>query len=392
MENADEMTGDLSDRFGVLEGAQQVVGKGFDKVNAKAGFMGTAMTFVQAGIMALVTSFGSLAAIITGTVVAAIVALLALSPDFRKGFIQGIKDGLSDLWEAAKTTADVIIGAVNAIGAIFAPVVGPILEHLGSLNERFKILEGLGYAVGKALVYIAGAVVVVKAIGVIIGIISTLVGVFGTVVSVVGTVLGAIGTLISIFTTVVSVVATVIAALNPITLVILAIVAVLATLYVAWKNNWFGIRDIVGGVVDWMSEKIQGFVNWIVKIPAKIRDAFAGVGKGIKNAFPDLGGGGGGMTFGGVTLPSLDTGGIVERSGTAVVHEGEAVIPADVSRNMGLKGSGSGGEMKKVEVNVGGIEIGDQTLDLSKMRRSDLRTLAEEIAAVLGDEVRNTIS
>lgn len=369
MEGADEMSGNFSDKLEVLSGVQDLVGRGLDKVNAKAGFFGTALSFVIGTVGTLIGTLGGLAGLMSGAVLAAFVALLALSPDFRKGFIEGISDGLKDLWNAAKTTVEVITGAVNTLAGVVGPVLSPILNVLGDVNEKFSILENLGYALGKALVYLLGGLVVIKAFVALVSVVSTVIGVLSTVVSVVGTV---------------------IAVLNPLTLIILGVVAVLGTLYVAWRDNWFGIRDIVGGVVDWMTKKIQNFVNWVLTIPSKIRNAFSGIGQSISSSIPDVSGG---FNIGNVGLPSLDTGGVVERSGTAVIHKGEAIIPADVARNTGMTGGGGGGGgPTKVEIDIGGVDIGDQTMDLSKMNRTDIRALAQEIASVLGDEVRNVIS
>lgn len=60
-------------------------------------------------------------------------------------------------------------------------------------------------------------------------------------------------------------------------------------------------------------------------------------------------------------------------------------------RRAGTRGEGDGGP-RKIEVHVGGVEIGDQRLDIRSMGRTQLRSLAEEIAEVLGDEVQSTIT
>lgn len=411
MEGADEVSGGLRDRFEGLSIVQQTVSKGLDKMNAKAGFMGTALTFLQRSVGLLIGSLGSLSTLVVGTVVAAFVALLALAPDFRKGFIQGIKSGLSDLWGAFKTGIDIVKGVLNTLGDIFGPIVGPLLEILGDLNEEFNILRTVGFAVGKALVFIAGAIVVIKVIAGIISVVGTLIGVFSTIIGVVGTIISVIGTLIGIFTTVISVVAAVIAALNPISLIILAIIGVIIALSTAWETNFLGIRDIAHDVFDSIEQKIQGFLNWVSTVPKKIQSFFKGMGAGLANAFRaqfnkiipnEISIGSvtiGGTTIGGGTidLPELQGGGLVEESGMAVVHEGEAVVPADVTRNA-LENAGRGRrggdsqEMTKIEVNVGGVEIGDQSLDIGKMSRTDLRALANAISEQLGDDVRNVIS
>ncbi|AGC34500.1 tail tape measure protein [Haloarcula virus HVTV-2] len=86
----------------------------------------------------------------------------------------------------------------------------------------------------------------------------------------------------------------------------------------------------------------------------------------------------------GFNMPQLEEGGMVEETGLAQVHEGETYIPRDVRQNMG--GDGGTGETKNVTINVGGVEMGDQSLDLSRMGTTELRNLAEQIAEVLGTE------
>jgi len=53
-------------------------------------------------------------------------------------------------------------------------------------------------------------------------------------------------------------------------------------------------------------------------------------------------------------------------------------------------GGGDGGDT--IEIHVGGIKIGDQTLDLSKLTRREMQNLADVLAERLGDEVRNSIN
>jgi len=89
-------------------------------------------------------------------------------------------------------------------------------------------------------------------------------------------------------------------------------------------------------------------------------------------------------------VPSFDTGGMIEETGLAQVHAGEAVIPADITKE--FKQSGGGGSGKTVQVNVGGIEIGDQSLDLSNLTRREMKQLADMLAERLGDEVRSTVT
>jgi hypothetical protein len=97
---------------------------------------------------------------------------------------------------------------------------------------------------------------------------------------------------------------------------------------------------------------------------------------------------------GSLDLPQLQSGGIIEQAGAFVGHPGEAVVPADVTQDV-FGGGGGGGEGQAaggVTIEEVSIEIGDQSLDLRDLTRSDIRRLADELAPELGREVENIIS
>jgi len=50
---------------------------------------------------------------------------------------------------------------------------------------------------------------------------------------------------------------------NPLTLAILGVIALATTLYMAWQNNWFGIRDVTANVVSALQNAWSGFTNWM---------------------------------------------------------------------------------------------------------------------------------
>lgn len=122
----------------------------------------------------------------------------------------------------------------------------------------------------------------------------------------------------------------------------------------------------------------------------------------------DLGGrameAGGNIVSGAANLVGLDSGGRILESGVAEVHKGEAVIPRplveaaeqganrvgnmardSVSVEVNNQAGGGGGGPSKVE-NSYQISVGDQSLDLSNLSRSDLRTLAALIGDQLGED------
>jgi phage-related protein len=100
---------------------------------------------------------------------------------------------------------------------------------------------------------------------------------------------------------------------NPLTLAIMGVIATVGLLYMAWQNNWGGIRDITANVVsalqniwsgfsNWMQEALNAFVSffkeyWVLFGPAGwiyhaweenwfgIRDLFNNVASQIENGF-----------------------------------------------------------------------------------------------------------
>ena len=52
---------------------------------------------------------------------------------------------------------------------------------------------------------------------------------------------------------------------NPLTLAIAGVGVAVAGLYMAWQNNWFGIRDITAGVVDTLLNAWNNFTSWLTE-------------------------------------------------------------------------------------------------------------------------------
>ena len=182
---------------------------------------------------------------------------------------------------------------------------------------------------------------------------------------------------------------------NPIGLVIVAIVALIAVIVlIATKTTWFqtawkAMVKAIGIAWDWIKARvIEGFKGWIaivtlvidwfkrlgarilsdigkavafiIGLPDKIKSAFANLAAIISAPFraafnkiaslwngtvgkltfsvPGWVPGIGGKSFSLPKLPELDTGGVVRASGTAVIHKGETVLPADTAP---LSGSGA---------------------------------------------------
>lgn len=178
----------------------------------------------------------------------------------------------------------------------------------------------------------------------------------------------------------------------------------------AWTRQLGRVGNTIKGWKNSALRYIDDVVTGFKSLPQKIRNAMsslpglvtgmlkAGFNAAIPSSInipsvtisaPSWAGGMSTQIGGGsLQLPQLEEGGMVESTGVAEVHEGETFIPADLRRT--AKGESSTGQTSggnKIVVEVGGIEIGDQTMNLSDLSRSELRELAEEIAEQLGTEV-----
>lgn len=105
------------------------------------------------------------------------------------------------------------------------------------------------------------------------------------------------------------------------------------------------------------------------------------------------------VTLGGdqLNFPQMASGGMIKSGGGAVLHEGEMVLPADVSRDVisairrASKGGSGGGETTSVNIEQQVIEIGDQRLDVSELGRTQMEMLADLIAQKQGDQLSTLI-
>lgn len=174
-----------------------------------------------------------------------------------------------------------------------------------------------------------------------------------------------------------------------------------------FKGAW---ERILNGI--WGS--VQGFFGELAGVPGRIRTIFSGLGQAIgsslRGAFngiipsrlniPSVTIGGGsiaGMDIpsvsiggGSLNLPQLNTGGFIQEGGLAMLHQGETVVPAEVSQQ-GDTGGG-GGAAGGVTIETVEVSIGDQSLNLRNLTRSDLRTLVDLLGDEFGDEVRDIVA
>lgn len=148
------------------------------------------------------------------------------------------------------------------------------------------------------------------------------------------------------------------------------------------------IESLFGSMGDSLSQQVRGAFNATIPNSLDLPSVTIGGGSVAGQDIPSTTIGGGSLD-----LPQLNTGGFIQEGGLAMLHQGETVVPADVTQNAPSGGGGgapaaSGG----VTIEEIIIELGDQSLNLDRLTRSQIRTLAEELAPELGREVENIIS
>lgn len=76
---------------------------------------------------------------------------------------------------------------------------------------------------------------------------------------------------------------------NPLTLAIGGVALAAVGLYMAWENNWLGIRDLTNNVVGALQTSLGGFVNWLTSgwssLVNALRSAWSGFTSGVSRAF-----------------------------------------------------------------------------------------------------------
>lgn len=158
------------------------------------------------------------------------------------------------------------------------------------------------------------------------------------------------------------------------------------------QQGWTDLKDWIFGIVD-------GIVGKIMEIPDAAKEAASsipgadlaggavGATGGVVGGATDVGGD---LISGGRDLLGIQSGGVIQESGVAEVHRGEAVIPRRLveaaERPAASGGDGSGDTTVEQTYD---IDLGDQSLDLSTLDRSTLRVLARMIGEEMGTATGN---
>ncbi|MEM1558187.1 MAG: phage tail tape measure protein [Thermoproteota archaeon] len=159
---------------------------------------------------------------------------------------------------------------------------------------------------------------------------------------------------------------------NPLTLAILGAIALATTLYMAWQNNWFGIRDVTDSVVGFLKNMIGGFADWL----KGVFDMIGGWIKGLQEWWGNLTKSFTTPTatptprrgYMGIEVPEKQTGGYIPETGLYWLHAGEYVVPA-------------GESSQNITVNV----------NITPSPGMDVRALAEEAARRVEQRLRSVL-
>jgi len=178
----------------------------------------------------------------------------------------------TDFNRQLKSTADSVTSAGRQLVAQFLPAISVVLEWVNKGVNWFKNLSQEQMSNIKRWVALTATILgVVAVFGIMAKVFSVALGVFKTVSNVLTGVKAAI-----------SMVGDVIGERSASTILWFGLIAgALALFYMAWKNNWFGIRDIITNVwekyikpvldaiVKWGAKTIKTVWNWSIKALGK---------------------------------------------------------------------------------------------------------------------------
>jgi TP901 family phage tail tape measure protein len=150
--------------------------------------------------------------------------------------------------------------------------VAPVISFVAKLTDLKGILTTVGVLAGISVVaqvvtFVSGIVSAVSAVLSFVGALTGTGAILTTVTGAIGAILGPVG----------------------------LVAAAVAGLYVAWKNNWFGIQDLTKQVFDWLRSTFANFPNtlasageafrsWASSAMGKLREGFEAGKDAARNA------------------------------------------------------------------------------------------------------------
>jgi TP901 family phage tail tape measure protein len=178
-----------------------------------------------------------------------------------KGNIKEFLDMLIKSMPAIKEFAVSVAQGMGTVGKVILAVVVPMLKAFQALPAPVKKAIGVFVGLAAAVAAIVGPILLV------VGGLAMMIAPIIEVVSAVGGLGAAFGAIVGAISTAITAIGALLLAIDPIVWIILAIIAVIGALYLAWKNNWLGIRDITASIVQTVKEKIAGFIEvikWLI--------------------------------------------------------------------------------------------------------------------------------
>ncbi|AGM11214.1 tail length tape measure protein [Haloarcula hispanica tailed virus 2] len=376
MNRASDSAGETSGRFGRLRNS--------------AGRLSGTLGLLTSGIFFLITTIGNLL---------------------------GVSLTLSGIWATVTGVAGTLWGILTTVGAYLAGGLSTAISTIVSLGSSFVSWLAAGSA---------GALAVAAAIGAAIGIagvfILEITGVLDAVRGFAQYLRGVLSpTIRDVFLAAISLVAGPLAVIGGaitgfvqgflrggleegIRQAWLNVKQVLSIFEGAWSRTLGRVGGYISGFISDARSAFNDFTSWLGNVPSGVAQSFrntfnAAIPSSLDIPSVTIGGGSiagqniPSVTIGGgsIGLPQLQTGGLIERAGAAFLHPGEAVVPAEVTRQV-QGGGGGGGGTGSVTIETVEVTIGDQTLDLSTLTRSELQDLADLIGDNFGEEIESLIT
>ena len=193
--------------------------------------------------------------------VRALQAAMALSSNGAKEYTSSLKDlasadeGVGEhermrairhqsvAYQMAKMKSEMEVFSIE-MGNLLLPTLTQVVH---GLTKLFTALNHLSPAQKKMIGLVMLFAAAIGPVLVVIGSMASGIAAIGSVVGLVTPVLGGL-----------------VAAIGAIGAPILIVAGAAVALYLAWKNNWFGIRDITASVVKFVKDKVGGFVHSVV--------------------------------------------------------------------------------------------------------------------------------
>lgn len=211
----------------------------------------------------------------------AVYALVLEQTSLAQGDFARTSEGLANSQRIMKAE---LADAAAKLGTQLLPIALKLVTTISNLVDKFS---GMSPAGQKAVLVIGGIAAAIGPVITIIGTVMKVVGGLSTLLA--GPAAAAIGA--------------VLVPILPIIAIVAAVIAVVVLLYQAWKNNWFGIRDITAEVfssigtfftnlwttiVTWHMTAIAAIDNWVNGIVASVTNFITNVWTSITTGLANI--------------------------------------------------------------------------------------------------------